>query len=56
MKPWETENFTNFLNDVNELATSKYGWNVSAHNFETDELLELIFTPAIGMDSQNKKF
>ena len=55
-EPWETEAFIDFLNDINELATEKYGWNVDAHNFETDEVLELVLTPAIGMDSQNRKF
>ena len=54
--PQKTEEFIDFLNDVNELATEKYGWNVSGHNFETNELFEVIFTPAIGTDAQNRKF
>lgn len=55
-KPWEQPEFADFLNDLNQLATDKYGWNVVAHNFETDDLLELIFQPALGSDSLNRKF
>lgn len=54
--PWENEEFTNFLNDINKLATEKYGWNVDGYHFETNELLELILQPAIGSDSLNRKF
>ena len=55
-KPWESEAFTDFLNDVNKLATDKYGWNVAGHNFDDKEWLELFFIPAIGSDALNKKF
>lgn len=55
-KPWETDEFTDFLNDVNELATEKYGWNVAGHEFETEEMFELLFIPAIGADAENRKF
>lgn len=54
--PWDKEEFTDFLNDVNRLATEKYGWNVSSYSFEDNEWLEVIFTPAIGADSVNRKF
>lgn len=54
--PWESEEFTNFLNDINELATEKYSWNVDGYDFVTNELLELVFQPAIGSDSLNRKF
>ena len=54
--PWETEEFTDFLNDMNELATNKYGWNVDAYDFVSEDVLELILTPAIGMDEKNRKF
>jgi len=52
---WHDE-FANFLNDVNELATEKYGWNVSGYDFTDKEILEIILCPAIGMDSKNRKF
>ena len=55
-KPWESEAFTDFLNDVNQLATDKYGWNVAGHKFDDEEWLELFFAPAIGSDALNKKF
>ena len=55
-KPWEKEEFVEFLNDINELATNKYGWNVGSHNFETNEWLEVVFIPAVGSDAQNRKF
>lgn len=54
--PWDKEEFIDFLNDVNRLATEKYGWNVSGHSFEDNEWLEVVFTPAIGADSLNRKF
>ena len=55
-KPWEKDEFINFLNDVNKIATEKYGWNVDAHFFETDEILTLTLTPAMGADEKNRKF
>lgn len=55
-KPWETEDFTDFLNDVNRLATDKYGWNVGGYNFVNNEMMEVVFIPAGGMDSLNRKF
>lgn len=54
--PWESEEFTDFINEINELATEKYGWNVDGYHFETNDLLELILQPAIGSDSLNRKF
>ena len=54
--PWESEAFVDFLNDINELATEKYGWNVDGYDFVTNELLELVLQPAIGSDSLNRKF
>ena len=59
-KSFEQESFTDFLNEVNELAT-KYGWNVAGHEFEdpeneNQELLQLILIPSIGSDALNKKF
>ena len=55
-KPWETAEFIDFMNDMNELATKKYGWNVAGHSFETNEFLTLILIPALGADSMNRKF
>ena len=48
--------FTDFLNDINKLSTEKYGWNVGGYEFETDEMLEIVFIPASGADADNKKF
>ena len=59
MKPWETDEFIEFLNDINELATEKYGWNVTGHEFVgvgQYEILNVSFTPAIGADAENRKF
>lgn len=58
--PWETDEFIEFLNDINELATKKYGWDVTGHQFEgvagKYEILNVCFTPAIGADAENRKF
>lgn len=52
----DNEEFANFLNDVNELATEKYGWNVDGYEFSSSEVLELLLSPAIGADAENRKF
>ena len=48
--------FEYFINEINNAAV-KYGWNVACHEFgEECESLTVTFVPAIGSDSQNRKF
>lgn len=60
--PWDTKEFTNFLNEVSALAMKKYGWYVVGYDFRTDETdktddsLELLLQPTLGLDSENRKF
>jgi len=53
----QNEALTKFLNDIEQVAT-KHGWNIGAyHNKSKEEdTIELVFTPAIGYDSQFRKF
>ena len=54
-KPWEKEEFTEFLNELNKL-TNKYGWIIGGYQFENEEWLELVVIPSDGEDSKNRKF
>ena len=52
----EEDEFMNFLNDINKVAI-KYGYNVGGHEFDEEaELIDMFFIPALGADSQNRKF
>lgn len=55
----ELEAFTEFLNDIEEVV-EKHGWNIGMYeNFSNDkdfERVEITFIPAIGYDSQFRKF
>ena len=49
---------TDFLNDIEEVA-QKHGWNIGMYeNFSEDEYsrIEITFIPALGYDSQFRKF
>lgn len=48
---------TNFLNDIEEVAT-KHGWNIGAYENKSKEadMIEIVFIPALGYDSQFRKF
>lgn len=55
----EEEAYTDFLNDIERVA-EKHGWNIGiAENQSEDKefpRVELTFIPAIGYDSQFRKF
>lgn len=53
----QNEALTKFLNDIEQVAT-KHGWNIGAYQNKSKEedIIELVFTPAIGYDSQFRKF
>ena len=59
-EPWKKDEFVDFLSDINNLATEKYGWNTAGHEFIGEdgkyEILNVCFTPAIGADAENRKF
>ena len=48
---------TNFLNDIEDVAT-KHGWNIGAYENKSKEedMIEIVFIPALGYDSQFRKF
>ena len=50
---------TDFLNDIEEVA-QKHGWNIGMYENLSDdkefERVEIMFIPAIGYDSQFRKF
>ena len=48
---------TEFLNDIEEVAT-KHGWNIGAYENKSkkEDLIEIVFIPALGYDSQFRKF
>ena len=48
---------TDFLNDIEEVAT-KHGWNIGAYENKSEEedMVEIIFIPALGYDAQFRKF
>ncbi len=50
---------TDFLNDI-EKVVEKHGWNIGMYeNYSEDELfsrVEVTFIPALGYDSQFRKF
>lgn len=53
----ELEALTKFLNDIEGVA-QKHGWNIGAYDNKSKEedTIELVFTPALGYDSQFRKF
>ena len=53
----ELEALTKFLNDIESVA-QKHGWNIGAYDNKSKEedIIELVFTPALGYDSQFRKF
>lgn len=55
----ELNAYTDFLNDIEQVA-EKHGWNIGiAENHSEDKKfvrVELTFIPAIGYDSQFRKF
>ena len=53
----KSEALTKFLNDIESVA-QKHGWNIGAYDnrSEMEDVVELVFTPALGYDSQFRKF
>ena len=56
VRPWEVGAFREFLDDINQYVTDKYGWELSKHKCEADEVIELVFTPAKDEASKHRKF
>jgi len=59
MNEKELDTFTEFLNDIEEVA-EKHGWNIGLYENLSDdkkfERVEITFIPALGYDSQFRKF
>lgn len=53
----ELEALTKFLNDIESVA-QKHGWNIGAYENKSkkEDLIEVVFIPALGYDSQFRKF
>ena len=53
----ELEALTKFLNDI-ESVVQKHGWNIGGYDnkSKTDDIIEMVFIPALGYDSQFRKF
>jgi hypothetical protein len=55
----ELEAYTDFLNDIERVA-EKHGWNIGIADNQSEDKkfsrVELTFIPALGYDSQFRKF
>lgn len=48
---------TEFINDIEETA-NKHGWNIGSYENKSkkEDLIKIVFIPALGYDSQFRKF